>query len=85
MSAQADSQTRGAPGVWRAAAARGRSAPGDGWDRREIRVRRRARCEDQPERAPRLTRAPASALRERPPASILATARSVPNVCRLAR
>ena len=39
----------------------------------------------QPERAPRLTRAPASALRERPPASILATARSVPNFSRLAR
>ena len=39
----------------------------------------------QPERATRLTRAPASALRERPPASILATARSVPNICRLAR
>ena len=36
----------------------------------------------QPERAPRLTRAPASALRERP---ILATARSVPNISRLAR
>ena len=40
----------------------------------------------QPERAPSLIRARAGALRQRPPAaSILATARSVPNICRLAR
>ena len=87
MSARADStQTRGRRGVARGGCSRPFDAPGDGWDRRESRVRRRARCEGSNRSARRVSsgrgQAPSANAR---PRRRLATARSVPNVCRLAR